>query len=197
MNRRLLPPVLAASLLLSALASAGCFRNAPSAPTGTEMDGPPPGPPVTGPRTGEIGGPPAGPGVTTGAPNPNLTAPIGPTVAGGVFNKHFPKDGDGFNVVFTQEKKGFAMADVMKGGKKLAQLSVNDLTANPEAINKYRTSTQQIGGYPAAPVGSNGTAILIANRYQVQVRSTDASFTAADRQNWLTKFNLSGLAQVK
>lgn len=202
MTRRLLTPVLAASLLLTAFVSTGCFKSAPeTAPPGGSMEGPPPGPPVTGPRPGAPGvppgGPPAGPGMTTGAPNPNITAPTGTTVAGSVFNKLFPKDGDGFNVVYVQEKKGTAIADVMKGGKKVAQLSIADLTANPSAVNKYKTSTQQIGGYPSAPVGSNGTAILVGSRYQVQVRSEDPSFTATDRQTWLTKFNLSGLAQVK
>jgi hypothetical protein len=200
MIRRLIPSLLAASLLLTASLTTGCFRNnTTTAPPGTDLEGPPPGPPVTGPRTTTTT-PPAGPSAPSGptmGSNPAITTPTGKTVSGAVFNKLFPKDGNGYNVTFAQEKSGFAMADVTKGGKKVAQISVNDLTANPTAINKYKSSTTQIGGFPATSVGSQGTAILVGSRYQVQVRSTDASFTAQDREAWLTKFDLSGLAQVK
>ena len=129
----------------------------------------------------------------------NISGPAAGTkaVAGGSFNKLFPKDQDGYNRVFTQEKKGFAEALLRKGGKKLAIISISDVAANPAAISKYQQAGQQIAGYPAAPVGSQGTAILVGNRYQVQVRSMDASFTAAEREAWLGKFNLSGLNSLK
>ena len=130
-------------------------------------------------------------------PVPTKAAPAAPVpatpVAGKNFNKLFPGSADGFSVQFTQEKDGYAQADLLKGGKKLAQFSVSDTEANPTARDKFKDPTKKIAGHASAEVGSMGTAVLVAGRYQVQVRSTDPSFTAADRQAWITKFKLGEL----
>ncbi|MEG4204739.1 hypothetical protein QUA20_12515 [Microcoleus sp. Pol7_A1] len=118
-------------------------------------------------------------------------------VAGGQLNKYFPSSGGGFDRVFAQEKSGFAEAKLNKGGKNVAMLSINDIAGNPSAGAKFQQSTKQIGGYPAVNQGANITAVLVANRYQVKVQSRDPSFTASDREAWLSKFNLGGLARVK
>lgn len=118
---------------------------------------------------------------------------------GSEFNKFFPTAGAGYQRVYTQEKKGFAEAKLKKDGKDLAVLSVNDTQAVKGAANpaaKFVNSPKTVGGYPAVSQGSTGTAILVANRYQVKVQSRDASFTEADREAWIQKFNLSGLAQL-
>lgn len=117
--------------------------------------------------------------------------------SGGEFNKFFPKSADGYQVVPAQEKKGFAEYKLNKGGKNVAVLSINDTVNVPTARDKFQNSSQQIAGYPAVSQGSNGTAILVANRYQVKAQSRDASFTKSDREAWLQKFNLSGLARLK
>lgn len=118
-------------------------------------------------------------------------------VAGSKLNKYFPAGGGGFNRVFAQEKSGFAEAKLNKDGKNVAMLSINDIAGNPSAGSKFQNSTKKIGGYPAVTQGSNITAVLVANRYQVKVQSRDPSFTASDREAWLSKFNLGGLASVK
>ncbi|MEG4998357.1 hypothetical protein [Microcoleus sp. B4-D4] len=118
-------------------------------------------------------------------------------VAGGKLNKYFPSSGGGFDRVFAQEKSGFAEAKLNKGGKNVAMLSINDIAGNPSAGTKFQQSTKKIGGYPAVNQGANITAVLVANRYQVKVQSRDPSFTASDREAWLSKFNLGGLASVK
>jgi hypothetical protein len=118
-------------------------------------------------------------------------------VAGGKFNKMFPPAGNGYQVVFSQEKAGFAEAKLKKGGKDVAMLSINDIASNPSAAAKFQQSTKKIGGYPAVTQGSTGTAVLVNNRYQVKVQSRDPSFGAEDREEWLGKFNLAGLAKVK
>ena len=117
-------------------------------------------------------------------------------VAGGKLNKYFPSSGGGFDRVFAQEKSGVALAKLNKGGKNVAMLSINDIAALPSAGDKFKSSTKQIGGYPAVTQG-NGTSVLVANRYQVKVQSKDTSFSASDREAWLSKFNLSGLSSVK
>lgn len=134
---------------------------------------------------------------TSTASAPATTAPANKAAVepGKAFNRLFPKDGDGFDVKFTQEKDGYAQADLLKGGKKMAQLSISDTNANPSARDKFNGVTKKLGGFPLAAVGSQGTAVLIANRYQVQVRSLDPAFSAAEREVWISKFNLGGLAQ--
>lgn len=115
---------------------------------------------------------------------------------GGTFNKFFPDSSSGYEVVPAQEKKGFAEYKLNKGGQNVAVLSINDTVGNPAAADKFRSSTATIGGFPAVDQGANGTAILVNNRYQVKVQSRDASFSKADREAWMQKFNLRGLAKL-
>lgn len=111
---------------------------------------------------------------------------------GRAFNARFPKGADGMDVTFTQEKDGYAQADLTRGGKKIAQLSISDTNANPSARDKFASATRKIAGLPAAAVGNMGTAVLAAGRYQVQVRSLDKGFAEADRVAWIQKFDLEG-----
>ena len=117
--------------------------------------------------------------------------------AGAKLNSVFPKADGEYKLTFTQEKTGFAEADLFKGGAKLAAMTVSDTEATPAARDKYKSSTKQLGRYPMAANGSMGTAVLVANRYQVQVRSLAPAFTAAEREAWLEKFNLAKLAEIK
>ncbi len=116
---------------------------------------------------------------------------------GANFNKFFPKGDDGYQRVFTQEKKGFAEAKLKKGGKDVAMLAVSDVKNTPSAVTKYQQSTKTIAGYPAATLGSTQTSVLVNNRYQVKVLSRDPSFKASDREAWLQKFDLNGLSRLK
>jgi hypothetical protein len=115
---------------------------------------------------------------------------------GGEFNKMFPKaDGD-FDVVYTQEKSGFAQAMLKKGGNEVATLSIFDTVSNPEAAADYKDAPAQVQGYPMIDKGENGTAVLVGDRFQVQVRSKDATFAKADREEWLGKFDLANLERL-
>ncbi|MBD2576919.1 hypothetical protein [Oscillatoria sp. FACHB-1406] len=118
--------------------------------------------------------------------------------AGGKFNKFFPKSGSGYQVIYTQEKKGFAEAALKKGGKEVAKLAISDISSVPGAAAKFQNSgIDKVSGYPAANQGSTATAVLVNNRYQVKVLSRDPAFKESDRRAWLGKFNLSGLAGLK
>jgi hypothetical protein len=117
-------------------------------------------------------------------------------IDGSKLNKAFPKSAAPYKLTFTQEKDGFAQAELTQDGKKLATLSISDTAANPSARDKFKADTK-IGGYPSAAVGSQGTAVLVGSRYQVQVRSTAPAFTAAQRSEWIEKFNLDALARIK
>jgi len=116
---------------------------------------------------------------------------------GSEFNKFFPSASGGFERVYTQEKKGFAEAKLKKDGQDVAMLSISDTISNPSAAAKFKSSTKNINGYPSVLQGSTATAVLVADRYQVKVQSRDPGFTEADRETWLSKFNLGGLARLK
>ena len=117
--------------------------------------------------------------------------------AGAKLDSVFPPSDGEHKLTFTQEKAGFAEAALSKSGTKIATLSVSDTESNPSAKDKFKTSTKKIGEYPAAPNGTMGTAMLVGNRYQVQVRSAGPAFTEADRETWLKKFKLAQLAEMK
>jgi hypothetical protein len=115
---------------------------------------------------------------------------------GSEFNKYFPSSGAGFDRVYTQEKKGFAEANLKKGGKVVAQLAISDTTSTPSTAASYSKSATKIAGYPAKTLGSTQTAVLVG-KYQVKVLSKDPSFSASDREAWIKKFNLDGLSRLK
>jgi hypothetical protein len=127
----------------------------------------------------------------------NQPATSDESVSGGSFNTFFPTAEEGFDIAFTQEKTGFAEATLSKDGTDVALLSISDTVNNPSATEKYKESSEVLAGFPVADIGSQGTGILVADRYQVQVRSTDSSFSRFDREDWLQKFDLDGLAALK
>lgn len=127
----------------------------------------------------------------------NQPATSDESVSGGSFNTFFPAAETGFDLAFTQEKTGFAEATLSKDGTDVALLSISDTVNNPEAAEKYKESSEVLAGFPVADIGSQGTGILVADRFQVQVRSTDSSFSRFDREDWLQKFDLDGLAALQ
>ena len=119
------------------------------------------------------------------------------------FNKFFPtKVAAPFDLVYKQEKKGVAIAELKKDGKNVAQLSVTDILTEPQLWEeKYKDSTERINGYPVGKSDSAlETAVLVADRFQVKVRTmppaTNATFGKADREEWIKKFDLDGLAKL-
>ena len=127
----------------------------------------------------------------------NNSAVVRESESGSSFNQFFPNSSGGLKRIYTQEKKGFAQAKLEKEGIEVAQLSISDALNNPSAKNKFKDSKTQIGGFPAVQQGSKSTVVLVADRFQVKVTSRDNSFTQSDRETWLGKFNLRGLANVK
>jgi hypothetical protein len=116
---------------------------------------------------------------------------------GSSFNQFFPKSGAGYDRVYTQEKKGFAEAKLKKDGKDMAMMAISDTINTPSAATKFEQSTKKIAGFPAVQQGATATAVLVGNRFQVKVLSRSPEFTASDRETWLAKFDLQGLARLK
>jgi hypothetical protein len=132
---------------------------------------------------------------TTGRGAPKAVAKT--ATEGGKFNQFFPGATGGYDVVPTQEKKGFAEYKLNKDGKTVAMLSISDTSSVPTAAAKYDASTEKVGGYPVVDQGTTGTGILVNGRYQVKILSRDPSFDRADRVAWLQKFDLRGLAKLE
>jgi hypothetical protein len=144
------------------------------------------------------------------APPPAAVAPAAPqkseapaaaapeaaaATAGGEFNKFFPPAKTAlFERVFTQEKAGFALAEILRDGKKVALLSVVDLTAAGEGAPGQ--SSRAVAGFPAYDTGSMQTSIVVGSRYKVVARSTDPSFSKSDRDKLLESVDLAGLAAL-
>lgn len=118
-------------------------------------------------------------------------------VEGASLNQFFPREAaenGGFGFTFTQEKDGFVEASLDRDGSEVALLTISDTTSNPSAAEKYQNSTRQIASFPLYE-DETITAVLVGDRFQVQVFSMEDSFTASDRENILQQFNLSGLAE--
>ncbi len=116
---------------------------------------------------------------------------------GGTFNQFFPKGEGDYELIPSQEKKGFAQYKLNQDGTTLAMLSINDTLSLPAAAAKYDNATDKIAGYPSVKQGTTTLALLVNGRYQVKVLSRDQSFTEADRSAWLEKFDLAGLAELE
>ncbi|MCA8999838.1 MAG: hypothetical protein KDA80_22775 [Planctomycetaceae bacterium] len=120
----------------------------------------------------------------------------GEPVAGGEFNKFFPEQNAPYDIVFKQEKEGFALVSLQQDGEEIAQLSITDLRSNALAAEKFKSAMAHLDGYPLTNSGSKGTVLLVGNRYQVQVRSANDSLDENQRKEWLKKFNLQGLEKL-
>lgn len=115
---------------------------------------------------------------------------------GSAFNKFLPGASGGYDTTFTQEKEGFAEVKLTKDGTEMAKISISDTANNLAALSKFDGASDSVGGFPVVSQGSKATAALVGDRYQVKVMSRDDSFTAADREAWLQKVDLQGLASL-
>jgi len=117
-------------------------------------------------------------------------------VKGGELNRYFPKNQNGYQVIYTQEKRGFAQAKLKQNGKEMALMSISDVANNPTATKKFQDSQETLQNYPMVAQGSKATAVLVNSRYQVKIVSRSDTFDSSNRQEWLEKFDLKTLAEL-
>ena len=113
---------------------------------------------------------------------------------GGSLNAFFPKEGGGLSRTFTQEKLGFAEAELVQAGK-TAKASISDTNNLPTARKKFDSAAEQVAGFPMVTVGSKQTAVLVNGRWQVKVSSS--AIDAAGRKALIGTFDLGGLADFQ
>ena len=118
-------------------------------------------------------------------------------VEGGEFNRFFPQVEAPWDIVFKQEKTGFAQASLQFEGREVAVLSVSDTKSNPAAAEKFKDSQRNLEGMPVVEIGEQATAILVNDRFQVQVRSMDPVVGPQERDEWLSKFNLQAIGRIQ
>jgi hypothetical protein len=117
-------------------------------------------------------------------------------VRGGELNRYFPQNEKGYEVIYTQEKRGFAQAKLKQDGEEMALMSISDVANNPTATKKFQDSQETLKNYPLVNQGSKATAVLVNNRYQVKIVSRSETFDSNRRQEWLEKFDLKTLAEL-
>jgi hypothetical protein len=117
-------------------------------------------------------------------------------VQGAKLNDFFPQSSGEYERVFTQEKDGFVQAKLKFQGQDVATLAIFDTISNPTAKSAFADATEKIQGFPTVPKGSQGTSVLVGDRYQVSIRSVSSDFDEEQRKEWLGKFNLQKLAQL-
>jgi hypothetical protein len=117
--------------------------------------------------------------------------------SGSEFNRFFPQVQSPWDIVFKQEKPGFAQASLQQSGREVAVLSVFDTKSNPEAAEKFKTAPKNLSGLPLVESAADTTEVLAGNRFQVQVRSTDPLIGPKEREEWLAKFNLDAIGRIQ
>ena len=88
-------------------------------------------------------------------------------VNGPAFNPLFPKPHPGEQLIFTQEKRGFSQARLKEGDTVKALLSISDVITSPATRAKFSGATQELREWPLVDQGSQASALLVADRFQV------------------------------
>src|SRR5262245_17639043 len=117
--------------------------------------------------------------------------------AGSEFNRFFPQVQSPWDIVYKQEKPGFAQASLQQSGREVAVLSVFDTRSNPAAADKFKTAERSLAGMPIVASGEDTTELLVNDRFQIQIRSADPVFGPQEREEWLTKFNLQAIGRIQ
>lgn len=123
--------------------------------------------------------------------------PTAQVVNGTAFNRLFPAPGPGEQLVFTQEKRGFSEARLKQGDATVALLAIADTITNPSARQKFEAAAGRLKGWPLVDQGSQASALLVRERFQVKVIGQGVGMEAERRHALLEAFDLPALAQLE
>lgn len=122
--------------------------------------------------------------------------PTSEVVNGTAFNRLFPAPGPGEQLIFTQEKRGFSEAKLKQGDQTRALLAISDTITAPTARDKFAVSTERLQGWPLTEQGTQASALLVADRFQVKVIGQGAGLDTQQRHELLEAFQLEQLAAL-
>jgi hypothetical protein len=117
-------------------------------------------------------------------------------VNGTSFNRLFPSPQAGEQLVFTQEKRGFSQARLKRGDEVKALLSISDVITSPASLSKFQHSEERLQSWPLVDQGSQASALLVAERFQVKVIGQGSGLDTDQRHELLGAFDLPGLASL-
>jgi len=117
-------------------------------------------------------------------------------VNGTLFNRLFPKPQAGEQLVFTQEKRGFSQARLKQGAEVRALLSISDVASAPASRNKFIHTEERLQSWPLVDQGSQASALLVADRFQVKVIGQGSGLDVQQRHELLGAFDLQALAAL-
>ena len=117
-------------------------------------------------------------------------------VNGPAFNPLFPKLHTSEQLVFTQEKRGFSQARLKEGETTKALLSISDVLTSPSSRAKFSDAKLELQSWPLVDQGTEASALLVADRFQVKVIGQGAGLTPDDRHDLLNAFDLKALAAL-
>jgi hypothetical protein len=117
-------------------------------------------------------------------------------VNGSSFNRLFPRPQAGEELVFTQEKRGFSQARLKRGDEVKALLSISDVATAPASRGKFLHSSEQLQSWPLVDQGSQASALLVADRFQVKVIGQGSGLDLQQRHELLGAFDLPALAAL-
>lgn len=117
-------------------------------------------------------------------------------VNGTALNRLFPEPQVGEKLVFTQEKRGFSQARLKQGAEVRALLSISDVASSPASRNKFIHSEERLQSWPLVDQGSQASALLVADRFQVKVIGQGNGLDVQQRHELLGSFDLSALAAL-
>jgi hypothetical protein len=117
-------------------------------------------------------------------------------VNGTLFNRLFPKPQAGEQLVFTQEKRGFSQARLKQGAEVRALLSISDVASSPASRNKFIHTNERLQSWPLVDQGSQASALLVADRFQVKVIGQGSGLDVQQRHELLGAFDLPALAAL-
>ncbi len=122
--------------------------------------------------------------------------PAREVVNGSAFNRLFPAPEAGQQLVFTQEKRGFSEARLRQADAVIALLAVSDTITAPEAKTKFLAADDRLKGWPLVEQGSQASALLVADRFQVKVIGQGTGLDPQQRHELLEAFDLPALATL-
>ena len=124
-------------------------------------------------------------------------AAVAKMVGGEKFKGFFPAaDMDGATTKLEKPaKEGFFEVSYKKDKDEVAVMVITDTVGEPRVKDDYKGVKDTAGGYPLKTSGYFKSAILVGDRYQVQI--TSQRLKPDRRKAWLEKVDLKGLAALK
>lgn len=119
-------------------------------------------------------------------------------IHGDKLNPFFPQEIPvGMKLIFSDEKWGYSSAYIMFEKQFLGIISILDCNSYLAAKGKFVHPNEELLDYPLVKKGTNSQAILVNDRFQINVTHLKKDLAPLDHKEWLLKFDTEGLMKIK